>query len=90
MLYNSVFFRRCCTFLLVALLAVNNVLAAEKKDLRIGIIEGFPMAFMDQDGKIKGFYVDLANELAKQRNWEVQFYLESSHNLLIKLNPHCS
>jgi signal transduction histidine kinase/CheY-like chemotaxis protein/ABC-type amino acid transport substrate-binding protein len=60
--------------LLCPLWLAGSLLAAPAP--RVVKVAAFPFApgiFMDEDGKAKGFFVDMLQEVARRQNWELRF-----------------
>lgn len=68
---------RITSLILLVFMILSSVLytsCAKKEVFTIGLDATFaPMGFTDEDGKIVGFDIDLANEVAKILNWDVKF-----------------
>lgn len=58
-------------FLIFAFLINYNFLICEP--LKIGVYENSPKIFMDKNGKPSGFFVNLTNEIARQKNIQIEY-----------------
>lgn len=46
-----------------------------QREVRVGVYENPPKLFVDSDRNFKGFFIDLTDEIAKQKQWSVQYVL---------------
>ena len=53
-------------------------------DLKIGIHDDYPLCYLE-DGKAKGFYVDILNYIAKKENWKIEYVYGKWEDLIKKL-----
>ena len=59
--------------LLLLLLSCNPLLAGEPRVVRIGAFDYYPAIFKDEDGAIKGFYVDALAAIAQKENIRFEY-----------------
>jgi len=57
-------------FILFVLLSTAN---AQKRLIRVGIYDDYPLAFIDSSGTPQGLYVDLLNYIARKENWSLKY-----------------
>ncbi len=65
----------------VVLLAISTAFSLT---LKVGIYDDYPMCYLE-DGKPKGFYVDILNEIAKENGWKIEYVYDDWTSLLSKL-----
>lgn len=41
------------------------------RTLRVGVYQDHPLAFISEDGKVQGFYIDILDEIARQEGWHL-------------------
>ena len=63
-------FRRLLAFLLIAL---PLSLAASPRVVRVSIFPHRPATFMEADGKARGFYVDMIEDVCRAKGWQVVY-----------------
>jgi two-component system cell cycle sensor histidine kinase/response regulator CckA len=51
----------------------TQVTAQERQNIRIGVYDNYPKIYRDDAGQIKGFWVDITNEIAKKENWNITY-----------------
>ncbi len=49
--------------------------------IRVGVPDDYPVAYVE-NGEFKGFYIDVFNEIARRRDWEVDYVNDRWVNLL--------
>jgi len=80
---SGIFFRSGrISLLLGALLCIclclfqDKLLHAEPAPLKVVRVAAFnfnPAIYQDRDGKVKGFYVEMLEEIARRENWQIQY-----------------
>ena len=60
-------------FIMVILVSLLSTVNAQKRLIRIGIYDDYPLAFVDSLGNPRGLYVDLLNHIAKKENWSLKY-----------------
>lgn len=55
------------------------------REVKVGIYDLYPASFMNKDGEIKGIYIDIINDIAKQNNWKVDYQFSSFNETINKL-----
>jgi diguanylate cyclase (GGDEF)-like protein len=71
-------------FLLIGLLLPSTALA--EQTLTVGVYDNQPGVFSDPDsGQIKGFYIDILEEVAKKEGWKLNYQFDSWANQLKRL-----
>ena len=60
-------------------------LIAEQTTIKIGVYQNNPKVFVDEHGKIKGFFVDITNEIAKINNFKINYVFGEWHENIKKL-----
>jgi PAS domain S-box-containing protein len=71
---NNIFYGSICfIFLIVISLFLVNPCPAFEKTLRVGIYQNSPKVFVDKDGKPKGIFVDIVDEIARVENWKIDY-----------------
>jgi PAS domain S-box-containing protein len=63
------------SFVSVSILPVTTAHAStqERQNIRVGVYDNYPKIYRDDAGQIKGFWVDITNEIAKKENWNVTY-----------------
>ncbi|MBW1752710.1 MAG: transporter substrate-binding domain-containing protein [Deltaproteobacteria bacterium] len=51
--------------------------AAASKTVKVGVHQNTPLTFIDENGKVGGFFIDLLESIADEENWEIE-YVQSS------------
>ncbi|MBW1753546.1 MAG: transporter substrate-binding domain-containing protein, partial [Deltaproteobacteria bacterium] len=51
--------------------------AAASKTVKVGVHQNTPLTFIDENGKVGGFFIDLLESIADKENWEIE-YVQSS------------
>jgi ABC-type amino acid transport substrate-binding protein len=54
-------------------------------EVRVGIYDFKPLAFQDTDGKAKGFFIDILEDMAKQEKWTLTYVFGSFNQCLSRL-----
>ncbi|MCD6104954.1 MAG: transporter substrate-binding domain-containing protein, partial [Thermosipho sp. (in: Bacteria)] len=52
--------------------------------LKVGIYDNYPLCYYE-NGKAKGFYVDILNYIAEKEDWNIQYIYDTWYNLYSKL-----
>lgn len=65
-------------FITLAVLALLTLLqtpahGGERRAVRVGAFNGYPGIFKDSDGIVKGFYVDLLSDIAKENQLDIEY-----------------
>ena len=60
---------------LLCCLTPLNLLADTK--IKVGIYQNIPLTFIDEEGKIKGFFIDILEAVAKKEGWKIQYVPDS-------------
>lgn len=53
--------------------------------VRVGLYDFKPLAFQDTDGKARGFFIDILEDMAKQEKWEITYVFGSFDQCLSRL-----
>lgn len=64
------FFKRGAVSFLLFIICFGT-LQAER--LRVGIYDNPPKVFIDENGEPSGFFVDIMNEIAEKKGWQIQY-----------------
>jgi PAS domain S-box-containing protein len=54
-------------------------------EVRVGLYDFKPLAFQDTDGKAKGFFIDILEDMAKQEKWSLTYVFGSFDQCLSRL-----
>ena len=65
--------RRMCECLLCILMVLPWTSVSARETLRVGAFHFQPGIYQDPDGAIKGFFVDLLNEVARKQGWTIEY-----------------
>jgi PAS domain S-box-containing protein len=79
--FASMLAKTATTLLMLLLL----VLPAWSKTIRVGIYQNSPKIFVDKNGKAKGFFVDIMNEIAKREGWKIDYVFGTWNDNLRRL-----
>ena len=71
-------------FLLCSLIILPLVSYADPA-LKVGVFQNNPIAFMDQEGKARGIYIDVLEYIASREGWELEYIPLSWEQSLEKL-----
>ena len=52
--------------------------------IKVGIYDNYPLCYYE-NGKAKGFYVDILNYIAEKEDWNIQYIYDTWYNLYSKL-----
>ncbi|MDD3891255.1 MAG: transporter substrate-binding domain-containing protein [Bacteroidales bacterium] len=63
--------------LLIAFVNFKPFAQDQKQTLTVGIYQNSPKVFVDNDGKAKGFFVDIIEEIATLENWQIEYIFGS-------------
>ncbi len=73
------------TFILIVFLIIFPVNAQENaQEVKVGVYQDEPLVF-EENGVVKGFYIDILREIAKREGWELRYVQDSFPSLLEKL-----
>ena len=86
-IYPPTIFLFAICLLTIFLIPVSNsiAIAAEKKNIRVGLFQNNPAVFQNENGEVQGVYADLVNEIARLENWNVDYVLDSWSDSLERL-----
>lgn len=59
-------------FLLLSVILVVNAGAVDRQ-VRVGVYENKPLVFKDVDGAFQGITIDILNEVAKRKQWQLDY-----------------
>lgn len=65
-------------FMLVFIMP-DSVLSADTHELKVGVYDFKPLVFVDKDGKARGFFIDIIDDIAIQQKWVVT-YIQGNFN----------
>lgn len=71
--------------LLILLILACILPAGAQRVVKVGAFNFYPGIFQDTDGKVKGFYVDALNEIAKRENIEFVYVYGSWNDGLVRM-----
>jgi len=60
-------------------------LSADITELRVGIYDFKPLTFVDTDGKAKGFFIDIMDDIARQENRSITYVYGDFNQCLTRL-----
>jgi PAS domain S-box-containing protein len=64
---------------------LSSSLLLAQRDLKIVGFSNYPLYFADEKGKIKGFYVDLIEQIAKEANWKISYELTNIPQCFLRI-----
>jgi len=53
-----------------------------RQTIRVGVFDNKPIVFKDSDGKIRGFAIDLLENIAAQNDWDIEYRFDAWSNQL--------
>ena len=53
--------------------------------LTVGLYQNKPLVFMDEQGKARGFYIDIFEHIARKEGWKIKYSIGSFREMLEKL-----
>ena len=59
--------------ILCAFLALSPVPATAKKTVKVGVYQNIPLTFIEQDGNVKGFFIDILEHIAAKEGWDIEY-----------------
>ena len=65
-------FRVIFSFVVVVSLLLP-ILADAGQEVRVGVYQNRPGVFMAEDGKVKGFYIDVLEDTAAKEDWQIEY-----------------
>ena len=72
-LFFQLVLRRAVVVFVLAMLVARPLGAAPRRMVKVGVFPHAPAISMGEDGKARGFYVDMLQEVAARENWELHF-----------------
>ncbi len=85
---NKTFIKGVLCITLAALFALAGpkpVFCQDSLEVRVGLYDFKPLAFMDTDGKAKGFFIDILEDMAIQEKWSVTYVFSDFNQCLARL-----
>ena len=70
--------------MLILLLSPSTPLDADNR-IKVGVYQNNPLTFIDEDGKIQGFFIDILGHIAQKEGWEIEYVPDSWAQCLKKL-----
>ena len=46
---------------------------AQNKQLKVGVYQNVPLTFVEEDGSVKGFFIDILEHIAAEEDWQVTY-----------------
>jgi len=69
----------------VVFINIRAAISADITELRVGLYDFKPLTFVDTDGKAKGFFIDIMDDIAMQENWSVTYIYGDFNQCLTRL-----
>jgi ABC-type amino acid transport substrate-binding protein len=70
--------------IVIAQLALPHQVAGNEQ-LRVGVYDNFPMQFVGNDGKVKGFLIDILEYIGSKEKWKIYYVPGSLTDCLERL-----
>jgi PAS domain S-box-containing protein len=70
-----------CSILLVALTSLSF-----SQNLKVGVFQNAPLIYQDAEGRAKGLFINLLEDISKQEGWKLEYVHGSFDSLLQKLS----
>ena len=51
--------------------------AQSRMPVKVGVYQNTPLTFIDENGKVEGFFIDILESIADKENWKIE-YVQSS------------
>ena len=51
--------------------------AQSRMPVKVGVYQNAPLTFIDENGKVEGFFIDILESIADKENWKIE-YVQSS------------
>jgi len=63
------------SFLIIILFiqTFTSVAALADRTVNVGVYQNKPLTFIDRDGSVKGFFIDVLENIAKKEGWNIQY-----------------
>jgi signal transduction histidine kinase/ActR/RegA family two-component response regulator len=74
--------------MLAALFIVQGVIGtniAAKTVVKVGVYQNIPLTFIEENGEVKGFYIDILEHIADKQDWQIEFVPDTWADCLDKL-----
>lgn len=71
--------------ILCAFIALSSVTANAKKTVKVGVYQNIPLTFIEEDGSVKGFFIDILEHIAAEEDWDIEYVPDSWAGCLEKL-----
>ncbi|MBF0574083.1 MAG: transporter substrate-binding domain-containing protein, partial [Desulfamplus sp.] len=68
------------------LIKPDSASSEDTHELKVGVYDFQPLVFVDTDGKAKGFFIDIINDIAIQQKWVVTYIQGDFNQCLNRLN----
>ena len=62
---------------LFVLLALSSASATATKKVKVGVYQNIPLTFIEEDGSVKGFFIDILEHIAAEEDWEIEYVPDS-------------
>jgi len=70
---------------IILILFLGAFLSSFSRQVNVGVFDFRPASFKDENGRLKGLYIDLIDAIAKENDWEIIYHYDSFHVNLNKL-----
>ncbi len=82
--------KRLCLLLLLFLVFQFSFypLLYAKQSIKVGVYENYPLVFFEKTGSVQGFFVDLLENIARRKQWDIFYQKDTYSNLLKKLDKN--
>ena len=60
------------SFILILQLALTHPVQANKQ-LRVGVYDNYPLVFVEKNGKVSGFLIDILEYIGSKENWKIDY-----------------
>lgn len=64
-------------FFLLFMQLIAPSLAQSRMPVKVGVYQNTPLTFIDENGKVGGFFIDILESIAGKENWKIE-YVQSS------------
>ena len=72
----------------IALVVIQGFLPAPteaKKVVKVGVYQNIPLSFIEKNGAIKGFFIDILDHIAAKEDWDIEYVPDSWTDCLDKV-----
>ena len=69
----------------LAVLVMTTAQGSASETIRVGVYQNMPLTFIEPDGSIKGFFIDILEHIAAKEDWKIEYVPDSWSECLKKI-----